>query len=146
MIEIREARLEDANDIVETLREWDKTEFSNLNLDPLQGILESIETSTRTWTALVDGKVGCIWGIENRSALSGVHIWLVGTPLVSRHRVRFLKESKNFVLQALKQYGYSFVYATSPISYRWLEWLGFVATGEVCIGDLKTIRYEMRGL
>lgn len=146
MIELVPATPRHAEEIVKNLREHDKFEFDIARVDPVADMKKTLQKSKYSWAAIVDGEVGCMWGIKEETIATGAHIWLVTTSLIEKHPRRFLVESRKVVRAAVQSYYilYGYVDATYTISTKWMEWLGFVPVALVDIGQMKLIRYEMR--
>jgi hypothetical protein len=92
------------------------------------------------FAGLVGDRVACLWGIAFDPGVGSFpRLWLVTTPLVEGHKVKFLRESRKFVNWAYSQFGTleGCVDVTNAISCRWLEWLGFRYADEPTPGYVR---------
>jgi hypothetical protein len=122
---IRLALETDVGEILPRLREQERVTIERLGIDPA-ALLEK-HIGPYAYTGLVDGEVACMWGIGFPGIAQLPRLWLLTTPLVERHRIRFLRESRRFVLWARAEFGIieGCVDCQNHVSRMWLQWLGF---------------------
>lgn len=99
-----------------------------------------------SWSAIVDGEVACIWGVQI-TGMTGARIWLVTSEIVEKKYILFLRESRKFVDAALRAYHNLHCYVDSRFdkSIQWLEWLGFEIADKMDFANMTLYRYELRG-
>lgn len=118
------------------------------NLMPLwnpQAVMAAnIRISDEAWTAFVDDRAACMYGIYRPLLITADAVpWLMATDIVAHLPITFLRNSRRFVEAASRRYSnlYGWVDANFKPSVNWLEWLGFE------MGDRRnnTLPFEMRG-
>jgi hypothetical protein len=127
------------------LRTRDSESFIAFGQPPLPKIIEYIKT-TLAWTALVDGEVACIWGVQEETPVTGAKVWLVASEIIEKRATRFLIEARKFIKEALKSYKFLYCYVDASFekSARWLEWMGFEIVSRTKIDNILVYRYELR--
>jgi hypothetical protein len=90
-------------------------------------LIRRIFEKSVAWVGLAESEPACVFGIREGSMTEPAEFWLVGTPLIERYSIRFLRESRAVVEWGLKEYGVvgGFVQVGNTRSQRWLKWLGF---------------------
>lgn len=126
---IREAVESDIYAIAPLLREADLQEIEALTDElPLKGLLDSFQHSNVCRVGLVNDEYVCIYGVQRESLLGdrGL-IWMLGTDLLPRHWIRFLKENGDEIeeITANTSYVENWCDARNKTTIRWLKWLGF---------------------
>ncbi|MBY3055036.1 hypothetical protein HF263_02945 [Rhizobium leguminosarum] len=115
--------------VADNMRQADRDEVAaTSDRDPVAALWFSIEKSDAVWTVLFDGIPAAIFGVGVVSIATGTAApWMLGTPAIMTHYVEFLKLSRNFRNQLLKQYSTlrNAVDARNAVAIRWLCWLGF---------------------
>lgn len=118
--------------------------------DPMTALRESLDSAAKAWTALVNDEPGCMFGVTALDILSGLGCpWLLGTNLVEKNSIAFLRRSKRYVAEMLDlfPYLYNFVDARNRLSIRWLKWCGFdfaKTPKPYGVAQLPFYRFEMR--
>ncbi len=115
--------------LVAGLREIDRRELYMLSrLQPADAFALTVGLAVAAWTAIDDGRVVCVFGINRRSMLSSVGVpWLVGTDEVALHGREFARKSRGYFSlfeRAFPQME-NFVLEENAVTVRWLKWLGF---------------------
>lgn len=124
---IRLMQKEDIYEILPYLRQQEIRTIDRLQIDPERLLLDAL--GPYSFAGLADGRVGCLWGLVFPPNVGGLpRLWLLTTPTIERHRVRFLRESRRFVRWAASEFGVleGCVDCENLTSRRWLEWLDFV--------------------
>lgn len=121
---------EHAEELAETMRKEDADEVWHLNRHtPKEALDVCLETSEEAWTALVDGKVLCMFGVA-RLTLVGPNVspWMLGSNEMYRNWRLFARKSKEVVAAWRARYPkmVNVVDARYVTAVRWLEWLGFM--------------------
>ena len=111
------------------MREIDVQEvWASSRSRPLEALVNSLKSSERARTGLVDGKIACMFGVCRKNLMSkeGI-IWLLGTDLLKKHSIRFLRENKKEIMDISKEFSILENYCDSrnKITLKWLSWLGF---------------------
>jgi len=110
---------------------------------------QSWRLSTHAWAGLIDGEVACIFGVTPYNLLGGRGIpWMLGTDLVERHALAFLRRSRWCVSTMLRLYNHleNYVDVRNEKSVAWLRWLGFQMDEPAPYGKFRMpfMRFEMR--
>ena len=95
---------------------------------PFAALRDSLKVASLSWTGMVNDVPACMFGVGVIDILGGIGSpWLLGTDLVERNAVAFLRRSKGCVEQmtGLFPYLYNYVDARNTLSIKWLRWLGF---------------------
>lgn len=127
---IRDIREGDVEALLANLRPADRAEADAL-LGPNKtdgAIRESIDLSVMAWTGHVGDEVAFIFGCSPASLLGDEGIpWLVGTPLIDRHRRAFIRFSHTYIpsMQAIFPTLVNLVDARNVKSIAWLKKMGF---------------------
>ncbi|MDB5405401.1 MAG: hypothetical protein JWL84_313 [Rhodospirillales bacterium] len=93
-----------------------------------EALRRSATVSRETWAGTVDGVAACVFGLGMGSMLDDVgRPWMVGTPLVERHSMAFLRRNRPMIARWLEECRIleNWVDARHAVSRRWLNWLGF---------------------
>lgn len=145
-IEVVDALPQHIPPLVARMRAHDREEFEMAGTPPVGSICATVARSQVAKVALVDGEEACVWGVKEDSLVSGGHLWLVTTPLIEEHPVRFLRCSRDIVDCAMNDHPllWGLVDAKYRVSRRWMEWLGFEAVSTVAFREMTLIRYERR--
>jgi hypothetical protein len=93
---------------------------------------KSFVWSTSCWAGLVDEgdgpQVACIFGVApiNLLARKGSP-WMLGTPLIERHALPFLRRNRWGISTMLAMYNHleNYVDVRNTAAIAWLRWLGF---------------------
>ena len=150
-IEIVDATEEHASGLAPNLRAADALEVKvSSGLSPLNALLASVELSTHSWTALLDGKPEIMWGVApysySNSRLNQGVVWLLSSDELYRIPRRFVKESNIYVSKMFETYDtlFNYVHAKNTKSCKWLENMGFEAVDrreEYGVGQQPFILY-----
>jgi hypothetical protein len=110
------------------LREADAREIrEGSGLSPAIAVAFSIAHSSPGYAALLEKEPVVIFG-ASPSATPGVGVvWLLATPEIERHPVRFYRESRRMFAKVTEKYEtlVNWVDCRNKLSLRWLQWLGF---------------------
>lgn len=132
------------------VRQADRDEMYAASLStPEEALERGLERSTKAWAALFDGEVACIFGVAPGTSLSGVgYPWMLGTDLVDKHQVTFLRGCAKYVDDMAADFDslVNYVDARNTKAIRWLKWLGFRIEEAKPAGILRMPfhRFEMR--
>lgn len=126
---VKDATLEDALLMAHKMRDVDKQEIWASNMSrPLEALVNSVRHSERVRTGRADGEIVCMFGVcrQNLLGTRGA-IWLLGTNLLKRHAIRFLRENKQEVVDLSQNFTIieNYCDARNKLTLRWLKWLGF---------------------
>lgn len=95
---------------------------------PLEGLLQSLRLSLKSWTWLVDGEPACMYGVVAPVLVGRLGSpWMLSTPLVKKHTFAFLRNYRSQINEMLGMYPVlvNFVDARHTVCIRWLKWTGF---------------------
>jgi hypothetical protein len=127
--EIVSATQEHAEEVALKMRQVDVDEvWAAWHVTPAQAISMSMRGTRDTKAGLVDGKVMCIFGVAQRTALSTTGCpWLMATPRVKKHAMAFLRGTRGYMDKIKGQYAVLQNYgdARNTEAFRWMRWLGF---------------------
>jgi hypothetical protein len=80
------------------MREIDQIECMAMDRSPKSALRIALDTSSKSWTALVDGKPEAMFGVVVESALSSDACpWFLGTDEVYRHGRELLRWGPGFL-------------------------------------------------
>mgnify|MGYP003672702641 CR=1 FL=1 len=126
---IDEATIEDAISMSHNMRDVDKDEVWATSMSsPLEALTKSVKSSEQARTGRVNGEIVCMFGVcrQNLLGMRG-SVWLLGTDLLKKNAIRFLRETKQEVMDLSQNFIIIENYCDSrnKITLRWLKWLGF---------------------
>lgn len=111
------------------LREADRHEIrASTGLEPSRSLALAFDLSDIAYTGTADDEPGCMFGVMCLEPFSRAGVpWLLGTELVERHALGFLRGSKEIVAAMRQEYTSleNHVDARNTLSIAWLRWLGF---------------------
>jgi hypothetical protein len=126
IVSVEPAREAHVNAILRRLREHDREAFATVD-DPAKLILDEIRQSTTAFVGLIDGEVGCLWGVRARTILSdSVYLWMITSTVAEEHPFVFVRHSRMMAQSILEEYGRieGHVFVNNPMSMKWIKWLG----------------------
>jgi len=126
---ITDATLEDAMLMAHDVREVDVQEIWAANRSkPLEALVGCVRNSEHSRTGRANGEIVCMFGTM-RSNLMGTKgiIWMLGTDLLKKYAVRFLRENKNEIVKISSEFSIveNYCDTRNTATLRWLKWLGF---------------------
>lgn len=147
MITMLLATEDDARELAPLLRAEDRAEVLALGLEPVDGLLQSLGAACETWTWRDDGRIICMAGVVPLSLIGSTGVpWLLGSPLVARHRRAFMLETRRMVAHWLMMFGVlrNVVDDDYAAAHRWLRWLGFEISEPFTLanGRFRAVRKE----
>lgn len=120
----------DAEAVLANIRPADRDEADALlgpgNLE--SGIGKCVTDSVMLWTGAVGEEVAFVFGLAPVSMLGDQGIpWLVGTPLIDKHRGSFIRLSRSYISLMLAAYPtlLNIVDVRNVKSIAWLKRMGF---------------------
>lgn len=123
-----------------SIRAADRAEcWAAAKWEPEEALWVGLAVSDPCLTALVDGSVVCIFGVVPVSILGGRGSpWLIGTDLLERHALIFLRQSRACIAQWSQEYALlsNYVDARNTAAMRYLRWLGFTLAPAAPFGPL----------
>jgi hypothetical protein len=128
MIIMLPATEDDVRELAPLLRAEDRAEVLALGLDPVDGLLQSLAAACEAWTWRDGDRIICMAGVVPLSLIGSTGVpWLLGSPLVARHRRAFMIETRSMVARWLMMFGVlrNVVDDRYVAAHRWLRWLGF---------------------
>ena len=118
-----------AIELAANMRQADIDEIrASHGVNPLTGSMMSFDLSEASFVGTVDGRPGCMYGVVRRHAMSNAGMpWLLTTPLVEKHPVRFLVGSRDVIVQMKLAFAYLENWADirNVAALKWLRLLGF---------------------
>lgn len=149
-IQIVPGTLAQVHQVIDELREIDRTELTITSGNPGAAILAGWAQSTYRRVALVDGSPAIVYGVAPTPLLAdgSAAPWMVATPAIQQVSREFLLASVG-ELQAMRK-GYADLrnatHKDNTISINWLRWLGFRVSDEP-VGPGGVLRlFSMLGL
>lgn len=135
-LKARPATEQDAYLLAPKLRQADLQEIEAAHgTSPLSTLIESYEISSPCFTIVTDdGEVAGMFGVAagDKEGYKGV-VWMLGSDLLKKHSVSFLRQSHAWVERLHKKYPvlWNFVDARNELHIGWLKWIGvqFVGAG-----------------
>lgn len=132
--------------IANNIREEDLRECEAMGRSPKQAMRQGVLTSTRSWTALVDGKPHAMFGVVIDSALSRKATpWFLGTDEVYRHGREMLSWGPRFLAEMgdSRWHLSNLVSASNGRAIRLLKRWGFtVGEDEVIVRGVPFLQFE----
>ncbi len=148
--EIVPATQEHVEELAAKMRQEDVDEvWAFAHMTPLEAVQVSFNNTKDAQVGLADGELVCMFGIVRASPLSETgYPWLLGTPLVKKHARAFLRRTKEYMLEARKEFWLLVNYgdARNTEALRWLGWLGFEIFEAQPLGaeNMPFHKFEMR--
>lgn len=130
-VEIAPPQPGDAEELAANLRDQDRAELAATGVtDEVEACAMSVRVSKLCWTARVDGELACIFGVAPVGSVlepRGV-VWMLGTPLVPKHRRILARLAPKYIRQMLEAYPHLInqVHAKNTVATVWLRKMGFV--------------------
>lgn len=128
-VEVVPALAEHAVAVGAAARPADRQElWASHRLTPRRAIEGGMIVSPDARTALFDGVPACVFGCNPGSLLGGQATpWMIGTPLLERYPLAFLRRSRPVVADWAARYTAlrNHVDARNTLAVAWLRWLGF---------------------
>lgn len=131
---------DDALELALAMRQQDIAEVHACGHTDLHAVVaDGITRSALCWTARVDGRMGCVFGVAPMSLLASVHAapWLLGTDEVPRHATLLMRHSPDYIAKMLdfSPVLANMVHARNTVSLRWLKRMGFKIGPLFLVGD-----------
>lgn len=149
---IRPYNMDDVDFIAEHMRKEDIEECGAGGLTPFQALLQSIGSSTVCKALLTPDtrEPGAILGVcEGFSPRWGA-VWLLGTDAIKRHRIPFLRHSRDTMADLFQETGkeafYNYTFVNNTVHHQWLRWLGFTFLRKVQLPPYGQEFYEFAKL
>lgn len=148
--EIIPAEIEHVEAMIPNARQADVDEvYASSGLPFGAALVKSFRMSTHVWAGLVDGEVACIFGVAPYNMLDRKGApWMLGTPLVEKHAMAFLRRNRWYVRIMLEMYNHlqNYVDARNTAAIGWLRWLGFTFDEPTPYGkfSMPFMRFEMK--
>lgn len=119
------------------------------HLSPFEALDLSVKHSTKAFTWLHEGDVGCIVGYSADNPLAYKACpWLLASPLVHRSPRYFLRASRSFLDSLLAKHDLltNVIDARHTRSLKWIKWCGATLYPATAMGPegLPFIRHEIR--
>lgn len=148
-VEIREALPEDAVLLAKDLREADRKEILAFGLSEEAVLRDGISKALYAKTALVDGEIAAMWGLEGNSLGSTGHPWLLtGEKVKNVSPWTFVSIYKQQVSDMLQLFPtlVNFVDTRYTQSVRLLEMLGFKLYPSIPLGEDRIMfsKFELK--
>lgn len=149
-VDVVPAQQRDLDCVATLMRDADKAEaLAMAGVGPAEAVRRSAALSHETLAGRVDDETVCIFGLGVGCLLTGVgRPWLLGTDLVERHAVRFLRRNRVIIDRWLDQCEHleNWVDARHRRSITWLAWLGFEIYAAQPFGPYQKLfhRFDMR--
>src|SRR5574343_422326 len=128
-VETRPPTPADIDALVRDMRPQDVAECRAAGIEPARAVRIGIEQSVWCLAARVNGETGCIFGIaQGGSVLVPFGVpWLLGTPLVPRHRRALARLAPAYIARMLQTHPHlrNHVHDRNTVAVSWLRRMGF---------------------
>lgn len=97
------------------------------NVEPLTGLVRAFRGSSLCWSVFLDGRIAAMFGCAP-GAMPGMGMpWLTTAPEIERVKLRFIRQSRDYVRQMLELYPIltAHVYRGNKPLIGWMRWAGF---------------------
>lgn len=144
----RPATMDDVRHVAENMREEDIEEVGAFMLSPLTALTIGFNNSDLCYTLLSpEGEPAAIMGISPQPYFKGFgSIWLLGTPLIEKYPMTFLRNTKPVLQGMFEDTGYdafyNYTYAKNLLHHKWLKWTGFTFLRKVNLPPLNEEFFE----
>jgi hypothetical protein len=132
LITVRKATPNDCKILAPILREPDKAEASAYGFSVLDALITSLSLSEEAYVGEAEGQPFCLFGVSAEGGL-----WMVGTEDIRRHRVHFLRHSKEWLKRLATEHPvlWNWIDSRNTLHLKYLSWLGCKLTGrQILIG------------
>lgn len=125
--EIIPASIDHVYELAANLREGDRNEIESAGLDPRHCLRDTFKSAIIRKTALVDGKVACMFGLGGDLLSNTGKPWLLTSPVIETISVSFVREARKELaaMLAIRSHLQNWVAADYGRAIRFLEVLGF---------------------
>ena len=120
--------------------------IERVGLDKEAIVKSAVNEASYVFTALIDGKPACMWGIYQQTMLSDTaYMWLITTPLVEEHQFFFARKSYIYLAELKLHFRVIQGHVDSRFkrSVKWLKWLGFTIYPDMNDGTFRR-PFELR--
>lgn len=144
----RPATMDDVRYVAEHMREDDIEEAGAFMLSPLEALTTGLHNADLCYTLLSpDGEPIAILGVSpNEAYPSFGAIWMLGTPLIEKYPMTFLRNTKPALESMFHQTRYdaffNYTYAKNLLHHKWLKWTGFTFLRKVTLPPLNKDFFE----
>jgi len=147
--EFRVATPEDIQEILRTVRQENVAELEMIGVGIDTSLNWSLRNSCEAYVALIDGDVVCAFGVVATHDPNMGTPWMVGTSVIDKHSIAFLRTSKQVVDKLLERWSIlrNFADARNARGLRWLRFMKFdIDPNGVCLNGFKFHQFEKRRL
>lgn len=150
IVELVPATQEHVEELARTMRQADRDEvWGAVGLEPLAALERTMAVARDPMTALADGRVAAMYGVESPSLLSPIGVpWLLSSDLMGKHWTKAGRLSKQWVEEQRQKYDLlvNYVDQRHDKAVKWLLWLGFTLHDPEPYGPFGMMfrRFEMR--
>ena len=145
---VKDVMPEHIDHVAKNMRQHDVDElYRHALLAPLQGLNVSVQNSQYKKAIVLDGKCIGIFGVGTLSMMSTSGFpWILCTPELEKHAMRYLRGSKKYVKEMLAQFDVleNYVYEDNHFTIKWLKWLGFDILEKETYGPLNLQFHKFR--
>jgi hypothetical protein len=132
----RQATVEDMHYLSTRLRKADVREVEALGYLPLESLLQGLRDSSKCLVMAPGGKPVGVYGICPTASPAVGLIWMLATPELEAHQMKFLRHSKKAVSDLMGDYElvYNYTDVRNTLHHSWLKWCGAVALSKHPLG------------
>ncbi len=144
MIDVRAARMDDAQALAPRLRAEDDAECVAAGMSGLRALEVAIGISHQAWVALEGERVIAAWGFGADNLFGEAEVWLLTAPAVECHKRVFVTLNIEFLEHVLRLHGSAVCHVHAPYTraVRWLAWLGFERVATITLNGAEF--YQMK--
>lgn len=115
--------------LAENMRQPDIDEvWAAARISPLEGLQQSVASTAKPITGLINGEVACLYGLGSPTILSTIGVpWLLTSHVVDKHPLAFLRGCRQYFEEQTRGFDIlvNFVDARHTAAKHWIRWLGF---------------------
>jgi len=134
-------------ELLETIREDDRKEIEALGMTAAKGLWQAYRLSLITKTALIDGKVGAVWGLGGEALGDTARPWLLtSTESTKISPITFARIYRKEAHQMLSMFPnlINYVWCEHKAAIRMLEICGFTIGKPLKLGNGMFLEFSMR--
>jgi len=141
---VKKATEDDCIELALVMRDADIAECEMVGgVTPLEALLRSCAATPDALCARLDGEVLAIFGCAPTNVAGVGSPWLLGSDLIAKSSILFLRESQKWVATMSSQYPVltNVAHCHNTVHLRWLKWLGFEFVAEYEVNQTTVVQF-----